>query len=259
MTYSIKIKSKEKFRTFPKDYYVELNYDNNKTIFVMGKNGCGKSTLIQAIRGAMNSNDDALTKWHAKSDCEEILTHFDVEIEGFKNIYHLDPDGQDNAFSMYNAASADDFVELGGFAMRRLSSGEKSLVMLTQLKKTIIDDDNTLIVIDELDNHLDYGLRPRFSKWLDSIFPKSKKLIITHDLLVACLGEGDVVSLDSYRTTPEEGYAQFLSGTKPFTWENKAKEVLFAIYTNCTLKNIKENITEENNHKYNIEQDESKS
>ena len=77
----------------------------------MGKNGCGKSTLIQSIRGKINSNNDAQSKWNAKDVCSDVLDEFDVEIDGFDKIYHLDIDGLDNTTSMWNAADATGYID----------------------------------------------------------------------------------------------------------------------------------------------------
>lgn len=66
----------------------------------MRKNGCGKSTLIRSIRGRINSNGDTKRKWNAKEVCSDILEEFDVKIDGFDKIDHLDIDGLDNTTSM---------------------------------------------------------------------------------------------------------------------------------------------------------------
>ena len=54
MAYKISIKAKDDFRSFKKDYEVNFEFDETKVNFLMGKNGCGKSTIIQAIRGTLN-------------------------------------------------------------------------------------------------------------------------------------------------------------------------------------------------------------
>ena len=145
----------------------------------MGKNGCGKSTVIQAIRGTLNSNNDKDKRWAARRECEDIMKHFDVNIEGFDNVYHLDIDGLDDNLSMFNASSGTDLVDLGGFGMNILSQGERTLIMLTRLKQMVKDNENTLVIFDELDNHLDFDFRVKFVSWLNKLFPLSKKIIIT--------------------------------------------------------------------------------
>ena len=137
----------------------------------MGKNGCGKSTLIQAIRGALNSNNDNEIRWSAINECKNVLEHFDVSIEGFNNVYHLDIDGLDDNLSMFNASSATDFVDLGGFGMNILSQGERTLIMVSRLKKMVKDSEDTIIIFDELDNHLNFDFRVKFVRWLNKLFP----------------------------------------------------------------------------------------
>ena len=58
MAYRITVKAKDEFRSFKKDYEVIFDFENTNINFLLGKNGCGKSTLIRAIRGTMNANDD---------------------------------------------------------------------------------------------------------------------------------------------------------------------------------------------------------
>lgn len=59
MAHVIKVKTNRDFRSFKNDYEVTFDYTETDTIFLMGINGCGKSTIIQAIRGELNSNKDA--------------------------------------------------------------------------------------------------------------------------------------------------------------------------------------------------------
>ena len=96
MAHRITVKAKDAFRSFKKDYEVIFDFENTNINFLLGKNGCGKSTLIRAIRGTMNSNDDKDKRWAAAADCREILKFFDVDIEGFDKVYHLDADGLDD-------------------------------------------------------------------------------------------------------------------------------------------------------------------
>lgn len=57
MAHRITVKAKDEFRSFKKDYEVVFDFEDTNINFLLGKNGCGKSTLIRAIRGTMNSND----------------------------------------------------------------------------------------------------------------------------------------------------------------------------------------------------------
>lgn len=162
MAYRITVKAKDDFRSFKKDYEVVFDFENTNINFLLGKNGCGKSTLIRAIRGTMNSNDDKDKRWAAAADCRGILKFFDVDIEGFDKVYHLDADGLDDNLSMYNASSASDLVDLGGWGMNVLSQGERSLIMMARLKQMVKDGEDTVIIFDELDNHLDFDFSVKF-------------------------------------------------------------------------------------------------
>lgn len=239
MEHKITIKSKEEFRSFPKGYEVIFDFTDTKTIFLMGRNGCGKSTLVQSIRGNINSNSDEKRKWNAKGVCDTVKEHFDVIIDGFDNVYHLDADGLDNTLSMYNSATAEDFIDLGGFTFHRLSAGERSLACLGALREDVVDSENTLIIFDELDNHLDFDIRTHFVERINKIFPLSKKIIITHDLLMSCICEGDTIMLTSYRDK-DDHFKCKLEGIRGGIWENSAKHLLFMLYTNHKIEKYKE-------------------
>lgn len=238
MAYKISIKAKDDFRSFKKDYEVNFEFDETKVNFLMGKNGCGKSTIIQAIRGTLNSNDDREIRWSAKQDCKNILEHFDVNIEGFTNVYHLDIDGLDDNLSMFNASSAIDLIDLGGFGMNSLSQGERTIIMMTRLKNMVKDAEDTVIIFDELDNHLDFDFRVKLVMWLNKLFPLSKKIIITHDLLMTNLNEGHIVYIMSGRDL-ENLNRCFVAGNGAMYYkDDKSKRLFFTIHTFCEIKDI---------------------
>lgn len=234
MNYKITLKCKEEFRSFPKDYEVTFDYNNTNVIFLMGVNGCGKSTLVQAIRGSHNSNKDAKAKWGACDTTKLISDMFDITNECFDKFYHIDLDGLDNPFSMYNASDATSFIEFGGWSMRNMSMGEKATYMLGKYKEEIEDGDNTLLIIDELDNHLDFVFKQRFVAFLNKLFPKSKKLIITHDIIIATLNDGDIYEMFGTRT--KENHMQCkLSTLPPFIYRGDYKYNFFKDVTHHTL------------------------
>ena len=76
MAYKISIKTKDDFRSFKKDYEVHFDFEKTNVNFLMGKNGCGKSTLIQAIRGTLNSNNDKEIRWSARNECKWVNTFY---------------------------------------------------------------------------------------------------------------------------------------------------------------------------------------
>lgn len=230
---------KKNYRSFSEGYTVTLDYNDENTIYLMGRNGCGKSTLIQAIRGKNNSNKDAIKKWNAKNVCYDILDSFNVEIDGFDKIYHLDVDGLDNATSMWNSADVSGFIDFGGWETRSLSAGEKSIVMFSKLKVDIEDGENTLIVFDELDGHLDTEMTLKFPKLLNKLFPNSKKLIVTHNILMGTINDGNIVYMDSDRDTKNWKQCN-LCGNEPHIYDSKTKELKFRDFTKCSLSKLKD-------------------
>ena len=245
----ITIKAKDDFRSFKKDYEVIFDFNETNVNFLMGKNGCGKSTIIQAIRGTLNSNEDKDKRWAARRNCKDILEHFDVNIEGFTNVYHLDIDGLDDNLSMFNASSATDLIDLGGWGMDRLSQGERTLIMITRLRQMVKDSEDTAIIFDELDNHLDFDFRVKFVGWINKMFPQSKKIIITHDLLMAVLNEGNIVYIDSKRKMEDLNKCIALGKKATYFKGDKHKNIFFTIHTLHEIKKLIKD-TKENESEY---------
>ena len=238
MAHRITVKAKDDFRSFKKDYEINFDFEDTNINFLIGKNGCGKSTLIRAIRGTINSNNDKDKRWAAAADCREILKFFDVSIEGFDKVYHLDIDGLDDNLSMYNASSATDLVDLGGWGMDTLSQGERSLIMMDRLKQMVNDSEDTVIIFDELDNHLDFDFRVKFVPLLNRLFPLSKKIIITHDLMMTNLNEGNIVYMMSNRDTTNKNKCKLL-GEGPFYYKDEEmKKFFFTMNTSCEINRI---------------------
>lgn len=238
--FKIEITSKEDFRSFTKGYKVTFDFDDIDTIYLMGKNGCGKSTIMQALRGALNSNMDADSKWNAKSVCKDLEDKFDIDITGFNKIYHLDVDGLDDMHSLFNSASCDDFIQNGGYRTQKYSTGERTLYQLAKMKEYINqDDDSVLLVFDEVDNHLDYEFALKFPRWCNNTFPKAKKLIITHNILSAVINDGDIVDIVSRRTA-ENNLNHRVTSDLPIIWKNDVKDAFFSLNTNLTLNPLVE-------------------
>lgn len=239
--FKIEITSKEDFRSFTKGYKVTFDFNDTNTIYLMGENGCGKSTILQALRGALNNNPDADTKWNAKSVCSSLADKFDIDVKGFNKIYHLDVDGLDDMHSMFNSASCVDFVQNGGYCTQSYSAGEKTLYQLAKMREHIVqDNDDVLLVFDEVDNHLDYEFALKFPKWCDKAFPKAKKLIITHSLLSATINNGDIVIIESQRTAENNLNHRVISDSS-ITFKNDVKDAFFSFNTNLVLSPLTEN------------------
>lgn len=248
MEKKITIKAKDDFRSYKKDYTIEFDFSDTNVNFLMGKNGCGKSTIIQSIRGVLNSNSDKDIRWSAKHGCMDILEHFDVKIEGFNNVYHLDIDGLDDNLSIFNASSATDLVDLGGLGMDTFSQGERTLIMINRLKQMVKDAEDSVIIFDELDNHLDFDFRIKFVPWLRKLFPLSKKIIITHDLLMTALSEGNIVYIYSQRDLSNLNKCKVIGKKARYYKGNTDKKFFFTTYTLCEINNLTKN-TKENESK----------
>ena len=119
-------------------------------ITLVGDNGCGKSTLIHAIRGIKN---DKKTNSLSESDFIKLSQNFSIE-HNYEKIFHFD-NIKDNGSSMNVSYDAVEYIQSGGFYTKDKSHGESSLMYLSmfidKIKEEIIPG-KTLIVMDEVDN-----------------------------------------------------------------------------------------------------------
>jgi predicted ATPase len=142
--------------------------DSLKSITMVGDNGCGKSTLIQAIRGSFPPQ----TKSLFESDYKDLVKKGEIVLEhNYENVFFMDG-VLDNGTHFMNAFDAPNFVDMGGFAKGRKSHGEGSLIDIhsfMEKNKSKIVKDKTLMVFDEIDNGLSLKNMSLFQNFVNRV------------------------------------------------------------------------------------------
>jgi len=220
------------FRCFKEGDTFELDLKPKQVTFMVGRNGCGKSTLMFAMRTKL----DSLAKLNQKNsdgmrDCalmpHKLDTTGNMKIEGFDFDKAVFRDTiVDNPTSFMNSATAFGLISCGGFDNQTKSAGQSAINQQVRFITDVINtlgersDERILIGIDELDDCLDLATQMRqafiLSKMFFERYPNASILFITHSLFTA-LG-GDHVDQDCFTTacydvrrrkytTPEQYFA----------------------------------------------------
>ena len=174
----MKITVKNDFRNLKKDDVYDFTDINKlKTITVVGKNGCGKSSIFQALRG---TKDDIKSDSLYKNDFLKLKDNIEVE-HSYEKIFYLDS-VKDNGSDLNNAYDASVYVNSGGFYAKDKSHGESSLLYLSmfldKVKKDIVEN-KTLIVFDEFDKGFSLELQAKVRDIIYNISEKHNVHILT--------------------------------------------------------------------------------
>lgn len=148
---------------------------------IVGENGCGKSSLLQALRGYKN---DAPTKSLHETDFKALAQNITVEHD-YEKIFFFDA-VKDNGNDFMVSFDAVEYLESGGFANRHLSHGQSSLsniARFVQKHETKIVPNKTLLVFDEMDNGLSLKNQSIYQNfiWRMVVKEKCNVLVISHN------------------------------------------------------------------------------
>jgi len=155
---------------------ISFTLAKGETLGIIGKNGKGKSTLLNTIAGELKPNNGEIN-FNASTE----FAHF-----GQTNIAHLSPDNTImdeiyNANAKLSEANVRSICGAMMFSGKRadkkislLSGGEKSRVMLGQ----IIAKDVNLLLLDEPTNHLDMQSIEALTNAIKNF--KGSSIIVTH-------------------------------------------------------------------------------
>jgi len=155
---------------------ISFSLAKGKTLGIIGKNGKGKSTLLNLIAGKLKASSGAVN-FNASAE----FAHF-----GQTNIAHLSPDNtiMDEIYNANAKLSEANVRSICGAMMfsgdradkkiSLLSGGEKSRVMLGQ----IIAKDVNILLLDEPTNHLDMQSIEALTNAINSF--EGSSIIVTH-------------------------------------------------------------------------------
>lgn len=172
--------------SFPnKSLFKELSFNINKgeRIFLMGPNGCGKSSLLKILTGNLSGYTGSFkfgstVKWSYYS---QELTELDPENTVLEEVWeYANKDrGSENLLSLgkiRNNLAAFNFTNEDVFkSVSILSGGEKARVAL--LKMTF--DESSFLILDEPTNHLDIQTREILEQALLDF--EGTLLMVSHD------------------------------------------------------------------------------
>ena len=148
----------------------------NDRLFVVGPNGCGKSTLIKLLLGKLTP-----TAGYAEAGYNVNVGYYDQEnqnltaentvLDELWNAYpHLTETEVRNALALFRFIGEDVFKEVSD-----LSGGERARLTLCKLMLS----DMNLLILDEPTNHLDIDSREALEQALEQF--EGTILVVSHD------------------------------------------------------------------------------
>jgi predicted ATPase len=226
---NIKFTILEDFRTFKKGETFEIEVNPIGITYVVGKNGSGKSTILQILRGLKDSlykvnkeRANGMTLESIETIKRNVLPKVKVDGFDYDEVYCLDS-VVDDPSSLINSCTATSFILGGGMMLQKASKGEKSIYLINRFRKDIeksiggieyIDVENTkrLFIIDEIDEGLDLKLQLLYNRILEVNFNLKyfgDVLVVSHNILCTlsdCSLKPKIFNLDTRQMTTAEEY-----------------------------------------------------
>jgi predicted ATPase len=148
---------------------------------IVGENGCGKSSILQALRGSVKEPD---AKHLYRDEYEKLAKNIEVKHK-YKNILFYDAI-KDSGTDIMNAYDASSYVSLGGFHAQKMSHGQGTLMYIAKFfeeNKEKFEAGKTLLVFDEIDHGLSLANQVKFQNFILNMTIKHKchVLIVSHN------------------------------------------------------------------------------
>lgn len=196
-------------RTLKQGQVFNLDFNQANPLIIVGPNGCGKSSLVNAIRGKLCSNKKTQSESLLRSDLKDLAEHISIE-HSYEHIYHLSSQF-DDPLNMNNTYDACVFMELGGFNASRISTGQISMMLLNKFcvdnfSAELTIPEKSLLILDEVDKGMDLKMQKRFTNMIHNLnkLRNADVLVITHTTL-PMLYSDKVFDFESREfITPEE-------------------------------------------------------
>lgn len=197
----IKLTVRHDFRCFKKDSVYELDLRPGEITFMVGDNGCGKSSIMLALRSKLdslaesdNKNSDGMKKMTLLMHYLDVKTGFEIEGFEFDKAFFRDT-VVDNPTSFINSATAYGLVMGGGLSAQHRSAGQVNIDQIIRFISDIVktigehSDERILIGIDELDDSLCVRSQLHqvhiMSEMLLKRYPNASILYISHSIVSA--------------------------------------------------------------------------
>lgn len=194
---------------------VSFSLPPHKMTAVIGKNGCGKSTLVSCVNGQLRYTGEisfseknlALLPLRERAQTIAILPQFlspaSVTVEELvsmgRNPYldlgkRLTETDQAHIEKAIRAAGLE---ELRGKSLNRLSGGERQKAYLAM----VLAQNTRVVILDEPTTYMDMRYEAEFMNLLDFLKKKEKKtlLVVMHDLTGAVSHADQIVLLEDGR------------------------------------------------------------